>query len=217
MADKNVNKVVINGVTVLDLSADSATADSVAQGKTFHDKSGKQKTGTLVNSAPNIQPLSVTGNGTYTAPNGVDGYSPVTVTVSGGGGGLPDVIAAGDTPVLLDTKTWYIEDNGNLQKSDLSLTIPRAGTYRFKWNLIGEYSNGTLHSKLYKNGIAVTSDITYKTPGSPDYIWSNIVSADVTCAAGDVIELYMQGYYRSGYHYGGCAGLTACIDWDNGF
>lgn len=31
--------------------------------------------------APVIEPLDVTENGTYTAPNGVDGYSPVTVNV----------------------------------------------------------------------------------------------------------------------------------------
>ena len=31
--------------------------------------------------APVIQALSVTENGTYTAPSGVDGYSPVTVQV----------------------------------------------------------------------------------------------------------------------------------------
>ena len=35
----------------------------------------------------NIQPLSITSNGTYTASGGVDGYSPITVNVSGGGGG----------------------------------------------------------------------------------------------------------------------------------
>jgi hypothetical protein len=35
---------------------------------------------------PVIEALSVTENGTYTAPSGVDGYSPVTVNVSGGGG-----------------------------------------------------------------------------------------------------------------------------------
>lgn len=37
-------------------------------------------------STPNIQALSVTANGTYTASGGVDGYSPITVNVSGGGG-----------------------------------------------------------------------------------------------------------------------------------
>ena len=36
--------------------------------------------------SPTINPLSVTQNGVYTAPSGVDGYSPVTVNVSGGGG-----------------------------------------------------------------------------------------------------------------------------------
>lgn len=33
--------------------------------------------------SPVIEPLEVTTNGTYTAPEGVDGYSPVTVNVSG--------------------------------------------------------------------------------------------------------------------------------------
>lgn len=31
--------------------------------------------------APVIEALSVTANGTYTAPSGIDGYSPVTVNV----------------------------------------------------------------------------------------------------------------------------------------
>ena len=34
--------------------------------------------------APTISPLSVTENGTYTAPSGTDGYSPVTVNVPSG-------------------------------------------------------------------------------------------------------------------------------------
>lgn len=35
---------------------------------------------------PTIEPLEVTENGTFTAPSGVDGYSPVTVNVAGDGG-----------------------------------------------------------------------------------------------------------------------------------
>ena len=34
-----------------------------------------------------IQSLSITANGTYTAPTGVDGYSPVVVNVPSSGGG----------------------------------------------------------------------------------------------------------------------------------
>ena len=33
---------------------------------------------------PNIQELNITQNGTYEAMDGVDGYNPVTVNVSGG-------------------------------------------------------------------------------------------------------------------------------------
>lgn len=33
-----------------------------------------------------VEPLSVTENGTYNPPSGVDGYAPVSVNVSGGGG-----------------------------------------------------------------------------------------------------------------------------------
>ena len=35
---------------------------------------------------PVIEPLEVTENGTYEAPDGVDGYSPITVNVAGSGG-----------------------------------------------------------------------------------------------------------------------------------
>lgn len=37
-------------------------------------------------SSPVVEPLTVTENGTYTAPSGVDGYNPVTVNVAGSGG-----------------------------------------------------------------------------------------------------------------------------------
>lgn len=36
---------------------------------------------------PIIEPLEITENGTYTAPDGVDGYSPITVNVANSGGG----------------------------------------------------------------------------------------------------------------------------------
>lgn len=41
-----------------------------------------------------IEPLSVTENGTYTAPSGVDGYSPVTVNVAGASGWDGDDVAS---------------------------------------------------------------------------------------------------------------------------
>ena len=46
MANPYVNKVSINGSDVIDLTADTATAADVAQGKTFHLASGALATGT---------------------------------------------------------------------------------------------------------------------------------------------------------------------------
>lgn len=40
---------------------------------------------------PVIEPFEITENGTYTAPDGVDGYSPITVNVAGSGGGNSDL------------------------------------------------------------------------------------------------------------------------------
>ena len=54
------------------------------------------------NSNPIIQPLEITENGTYSAPNGVDGYSPITVEVP-----IPD---------------GYIQPSGSLE-------ITKNGTY----------------------------------------------------------------------------------------
>jgi len=82
-----INKVVYDGDTLIDLTNDTATASDVASGKTFHLADGTIATGTASGGggAATIEALTVTANGTYTAPSGVDGYSPVTVNVEGGG------------------------------------------------------------------------------------------------------------------------------------
>ena len=41
------NKVVYGTLVLMDLTSDTATADDVAEGKTFHDKTGEQITGSL--------------------------------------------------------------------------------------------------------------------------------------------------------------------------
>lgn len=46
-----INKVIVNGETKLDLTADTVTTADVKQGVTFHDATGALKTGTAVGSA----------------------------------------------------------------------------------------------------------------------------------------------------------------------
>ena len=67
-----------------DTSPTTATDADVASGKVYFKSDGSQSTGTGSGGSATIQSLSVSQNGTYTAPTGVDGYSPVTVNVSGG-------------------------------------------------------------------------------------------------------------------------------------
>ena len=65
-----------------------------------------------------VQPLSVTQNGTYNPPSGVDGYSPVTVNVSGitytfaddGNGNITITAVPGDSVELVATD----DGNGNI-------------------------------------------------------------------------------------------------------
>ena len=49
MADKNVNQVVVNGETILDLTSDTVTEKDLVEGATAHNRSGASITGTLIN------------------------------------------------------------------------------------------------------------------------------------------------------------------------
>lgn len=47
MADKNVNQVIVNGETIIDLTKDNVTANDLAEGATAHDSSGALVNGNL--------------------------------------------------------------------------------------------------------------------------------------------------------------------------
>lgn len=64
-----------------------------------------------------IEPLVITENGVYTASNGVDGYSPITVNVASGGG-------SGDSSELADLATKLITNRYSI----VSVNIPSSFT-----------------------------------------------------------------------------------------
>lgn len=90
-----VNKVEINGVVKLDLTADTVTAAQLAQGVTAHDASGEIITGTMI--APQLQIVVTTSAGaTVTATKG-------NKTVSG------TADASGNCTLIVDeVGTWTV-------------------------------------------------------------------------------------------------------------
>ena len=122
MTNAHVNKVVYGSSTLIDLTADTVTPATLMQGYTAHDASGAAIVGTASGggtggnvwqdaqgyvhlddegggSSVDVEPLSVTANGTYTAPSGT-AYSPVTVAVPSSGESWSWL---GKNPVLVHT------------------------------------------------------------------------------------------------------------------
>lgn len=124
-------------------------------------------------------------------------------------GGAPSTITAGDTPVMIAANI-YNSTGTSSQNTGLVITVPLAGTYRFKWVMAGGGGSGyAVKSQLYQNGVAVGSQKT--TTGA------TVCSLDLECAAGDTITVYVTGYSYWGTMYGTIGNLVACINWNNGF
>ena len=69
---------------------------------------------------PVIEPLTITENGTYTAPDGVDGYSPVTVDVKGSGGAK---VASGTFTVAETVDLVALRNDGEYYKIEHGLGV----------------------------------------------------------------------------------------------
>lgn len=108
-----------------------------------------------------IQSLSVTQNGTYTAPSGVDGYSPVTVNVSGG-----------DTPIPADGKTRifiHIADG----TPDNRLTFYLRFTASVADNTTVDWGDGVSETL----GSTTATNYSHKYPSGGDYIITMTVNS----------------------------------------
>ena len=130
----------------------------------------------------------------------IDGYG------QGGssGGGLPDTVEAGDTPVVSSAKLVTTLATVDNTATGISVIVPKSGTYRFKFSCGRTNTTGDWTTQLYKNGVAVSGATV---------MWNSYqgsCTADISCDAGDSIEIY--GFTR-GTNYRSIIGqLVGCIN-----
>lgn len=94
--------------------------------------------------------------------------------------------------------------SGTPQVTDLSITIPTAGTYKIKSIVRNTYTSSyrSVHVRYYKNNTAVGTQHTV----SPSTFAA--VEETITCAAGDVITLYCCS--ANSTYTAACNGLFVC-------
>lgn len=151
---------------------------------------------------------AITGKGvTVPASAKIDDLADLIDAIQTGGGGATLVPTAGDYPVV---SNGGLGGGGNALKSTgISVTIPVAGTYRFKWCAFrrNNSTSYTWGSCLYRTRNGQTNAIgTENTTWTSTYIQTN--SQDIACNAGDVITVYVRGRSNS-YSWGGM--LMACV------
>lgn len=213
----------------------TASASDIRSGKTAY-VNGRKLTGTIPNqAAQTITPgttdktissgkylsgtQTIKGDSKLVASNiksgisifGVTGTYTGSSSGSSSGSGLPNTIIAGDTPVIANWAGMNITST-TMTDTKISITIKKAGTYRFKIPAVAKssFSSGSPTVSLYKNGTSANSTtITSSTV--------ECVSFDLECAVGDVISVYAKAV---GSNYSSTTvtvfGLIACIDWANG-
>lgn len=149
-----------------DTSDTTAVAADVAQGKTFHLADGSAATGTAAGAT--LVTKSITANGTYSAEDDdADGYSEVTVNVSGGGGSAIKMGVLRPDAELWQRFTydrWIVADEGvtipaysttsqSLKASETIATITDVDTDEYSYYVlirglsIPKYVSGTANGK----------------------------------------------------------------------
>lgn len=140
----------------------------------------------------NLIAKSVTANGTYNASSdNADGYSSVTVNVSGGSS--KNVQVAQSTTRVANTA----------YTKAASLTCSKAGTYDVYWDCFRSSTSGTSGSQLYVGGSAYGSANT--TFSSNIHAQSNHLTG-VTINANQEVAVYVRS--RDTNYYAYCGQLT---------
>lgn len=118
--------------TFYEVSDTTAGASDVASGKYFYTSSGVKTEGTASGGSATLITKNITANGTYNASSdNADGYSSVTVSVSGGGG------------LVYETGTWTPSEDVATYVISFANTHTEPPFFYIVSDATGSYSNAT--------------------------------------------------------------------------
>lgn len=232
MPNQYVNKVTkSDGTTLIDITDTTALASHVSSGRYFYLATGEKATGTATGGSDNgsvwqdedgyvvlddepgvnvsIAPLSVSTNGTYTAPSGV-AYSPVTVSVPSG---APTLQSKSVTPTK--SVQTVVPDSGYDGLSAVEVeAIP--STYIVPEGMSYITSNGTYDVGSYASAFVsvdggggggytiddiVTRTISGEVSGSATFIAAPLSNLSITKAS------FPNCSWIAGYAFASCSQL----------
>ena len=145
---------------------------------------GRYTTGAVTVAAIPSQYIEPSGNKSITE-NGsnidVASYATVTVSISGGGGGMATVASLASS---------YIA-NSAYTATNIKITIPQAGTYTLAWDAARTTTSGTTGTRLYRTRSGTTSSIgTAVTTFNMGSYGQHNTLTNQSFQTGDVITIY---------------------------
>lgn len=190
-----ISKIILNGVTQMDLTGDTVAANNLISPNTAHGADGQAIVGTATEKV--LTTKSITANGTYDAEDdNADGYSSVTVNVSGGTSKNVQVVQ-GTTRTNSSTATAI----------GAELTVSKSGTYDIYWSAFRTNTSAsyTWGAQLYIDGTAYGSENTTWTNNQQNNHLTNI-----SLTAGQKLQVY--GRETRGTSYYVCAPTLAIVE-----
>ena len=107
----NINQVIVNGETILDLRSDTVTPETLQKGYTAHDKSGTKITGTLEASSSGGS-KTVNFSGADADANAsiiyISNGTTKMITIGGSGPSSAEIMADVNTNIYADTSGFII-------------------------------------------------------------------------------------------------------------
>ena len=202
----NVPKTGGGTAIFTDVTDTTRIADDVRQGKYFFTASGVLTLGTATGgggtggvtqdqdgylvlddqggTSITVEPITITQNGTTTAPAGT-AYSPVTVNVSGGGGASNIIEGSFTAGSSEGAETINIPYTGNGYPVTISVWSPsimanvqQAANYSFAWITVMKISavaptyDGNLYNNRYIAFCDYVENATYRSSTAPTGTWT---------------------------------------------